>query len=222
MTKMKSKRAIIFDLDGVIVDTAKYHYIAWRKIAQDLGIDFSEKDNENLKGVSRVQSLEFILNKGNIQLPQEEIETLLNRKNTHYLSLISKMNHSEMLPGIQELLQALHREKIPFALGSASRNARRILESLEITGLFAAIVDGTDVTKAKPDPEVFVIAARRMCYTPKNSIVIEDSKAGIAAANSVGMTSVGIGAKSILSAADYVLPNTKELTLDFIKNLVQK
>ena len=222
MTKMKSKRAIIFDLDGVIVDTAKYHYIAWRKIANDLGFDFSEKDNENLKGVSRVQSLEFILQKGNIQLPQIKIEQLLKDKNTHYLSLISKMNRSEMLPGIQKLLQVLHQEGIPFALGSASKNARRILESLQITDLFSAIVDGTDVTKAKPDPEVFVKAARKMCYTPKKCIVIEDSKAGITAANSVGMTSVGIGDKTTLSNADYILPDTKELTLDFIKNLVLK
>ncbi len=215
-----NKKAIIFDLDGVIVDTAKYHYIAWRKIANDLGFDFSEKENENLKGVSRVKSLAYILERGKVTLPQTEIDKLLFSKNEHYLSLISNMNESEMLPGIKELLQGLHEEKIPFALGSASKNARRILEALQLTKLFNAIVDGTNVSKAKPDPEVFVIAARKMCYAPKNCIVIEDSKAGIQAANSVNMISVGIGSKDVLGEADYVLNRTEQLTISFIKKLL--
>ena len=217
---MKTNKAIIFDLDGVIVDTAKYHYLAWQKIANDLGFDFSKEENEQLKGVSRVQSLEFLLEKGNITLSQAEKEQYLQAKNTHYLSLISHMDESELLEGIKDLLWVLHREKIPFALGSASKNARRILEALQLTELFTAIVDGTDVSKAKPDPEVFVIAARKICRTPKNCIVIEDSKAGIQAANSVGMTSIGIGDKSVLGKADFVLKNTGELTFSFIKKLL--
>ncbi len=217
---MKTKKAIIFDLDGVIVDTAKYHYLAWRKIANDLGFDFSKAENEHLKGVSRVKSLEFLLKKGNITLTEKEKNKLLVSKNEHYLSLISHMDESELLDGIKTLLPALHQENIPFALGSASKNARRILDSLQLSPLFTAIVDGTDVTKAKPDPEVFVIAARRMCYAPKNCIVIEDSKAGIEAANSVGMTSIGIGNDQVLQAADYVLDSTRQLTLAFIKNLL--
>ncbi len=215
-----TKKAIIFDLDGVIVDTAKYHYIAWRKIAKDLGFDFSENENENLKGVSRVQSLEFILQKGNISLSQKEKEALLIAKNEHYLGLISNMDDSELLKGIKELLSALHKEKITFALGSASKNARRILEALQLTPLFSAIVDGTDVSKAKPDPEVFLIAAKKLCFTPKNCIVIEDSKAGIEAANSVDMISVGIGSAQVLSEADYVLDTTAKLTIDFLKKLM--
>ena len=217
---MKSKKAILFDLDGVIVDTAKYHYIAWCKIANDLGFDFSEKENEALKGVSRVQSLKYILKTGNISLAQSEIDKLLISKNEHYLSLISNMDESEMLPGIKKLLPILRKEKIPFALGSASKNARRILKALKLTNLFSAIVDGTDVSKAKPDPEVFKIAARKICYVPKNCIVIEDSKAGIQAANSVNMTSVGIGSKDVLGEADYVLKDTSELTLEFLKSLI--
>jgi len=215
-----SKKAIIFDLDGVIVDTAKYHYIAWRKIANDLGFDFSERENEALKGVSRVQSLEFILQKGNIELTQSKKDQLLVSKNEHYLSLISHMDESELLPGILELLPVLHDAKIPFALGSASKNARRILNALNLTKLFTAIVDGTDVSKAKPDPEVFVIAARKICFAPKNCIVIEDSKAGIEAANSVNMISVGIGSNEVLGEADYVLKDTSELTVDFLKTLM--
>ena len=215
-----AKKAIIFDLDGVIVDTAKYHYIAWRKIANDLGFDFSEKENESLKGVSRVQSLEFLLEKGNINLSQTEKDKLLVSKNEQYLSLISNMDESEMLPGIQKLLHTLHKEKIPFALGSASKNARRILEALQLTDLFSAIVDGSNVSKAKPDPEVFVIAARKICFVPKKCIVIEDSKAGIEAANSVNMISVGIGSEEVLGDADYVLKDTHELTLNFLKSLM--
>jgi beta-phosphoglucomutase len=217
---MKTKKAIIFDLDGVIVDTAKYHYLAWRKIANDLGFDFSKEENEHLKGVSRVQSLDFLLKKGKVKLNQKEKDKLLIAKNEHYLSLISKMDESELLTGIKELLTHLHNDKIPFALGSASKNARRILDTLHLTDLFAAIIDGTNVTKAKPDPEVFVLAARKMCYAPKNCIVIEDSKAGIEAANNVGMTSIGIGDNKVLKDADYILDSTDKLTIDFIKNLL--
>jgi beta-phosphoglucomutase len=215
-----AKKAIIFDLDGVIVDTAKYHYIAWRKIANDLGFDFSEKENEALKGVSRVQSLEFLLKKGNIDLSQIEKNKLLTAKNNQYLSLISNMDESELLSGIKELLSDLHKAKISFALGSASKNARRILEALQLTNLFSAIVDGTDVSKAKPDPEVFVIAARKICFVPKNCIVIEDSKAGIEAANSINMISVGIGSEEVLKEADYVLNDTSKLTLKFLESLM--
>jgi beta-phosphoglucomutase len=213
-------KAIIFDLDGVIVDTAKYHCLAWQKIANDLGFDFSKKENEQLKGVSRVQSLEFLLQKGNIKLSQKEKNVYLVSKNEHYLSLISDMNESELLPGIAKLLGDLKRENIPFALGSASKNARRILNTLGLTDIFSAIVDGTDVTKAKPDPEVFFIAAQKLNYKENQCIVIEDSKAGIEAANRLDMISVGIGDNQILNNADYVLKNTGELDITFIKKLI--
>ncbi len=221
MTLLIKNKAIIFDLDGVIVDTAKYHYIAWRKIANDLGFDFSEKDNEQLKGVSRVKSLDFILELGNKQHSQKEKNKLLVAKNEHYLSLISNMDESELLTGMGTLLPALHKEEITFALGSASKNARRILKALALTELFAAIVDGTDVNKAKPDPEVFLIAAQKIGYAPKNCIVIEDSKAGIQAANTAEMISVGIGSEAVLGEADYVLKDTSKLTLEFLKSLME-
>lgn len=212
-------KAIIFDLDGVIVDTAKYHYIAWRKIANDLGFDFSESQNELLKGVSRVESLEFLLKSGNITLSHEEKEHLLDSKNKHYLSLISNMDESEILPGIQKLLQDLHQYKIPFALGSASKNARLILNGLHLTHLFSAIVDGNEVSKAKPNPEVFLVAAQRLNFSPNNCIVIEDAQAGIQAANKAGMISVGIGDKEVLFESKYRLDNTATLTFEFLKKL---
>lgn len=216
---MIANRAVIFDLDGVIVDTAKYHYIAWRKIANDLGFDFSEAQNENLKGVSRVQSLEYLLNIGKVNISQHEKNILLDRKNEHYLSLISNMSRAEMLEGIEDLLNQLQLHKIPFALGSASKNALTILNALQITDMFSAIVDGNEVTKAKPDPEVFLIAAKKLGFIPEKCIVIEDSKAGIDAANSVNMISVGIGNNHVLNASTYLLQNTKSLTFEFIQNI---
>lgn len=213
------KKAIIFDLDGVIVDTAKYHYLAWRKIALDLGFDFSEGQNEMLKGVSRVQSLEFLLESGQVTLSQSEKERLLREKNEHYLSLISHMDETELLEGIPALLRALRAHQIPFALGSASKNARLILDALHLTDWFTAIVDGNEVTQAKPDPEVFLKAAQKLGYQPEDCIVIEDSQAGIQAANAVGMTSVGIGSKEVLYESKFLLENTVQLTYEFLKEL---
>lgn len=212
-------KAIIFDLDGVMVDTAKYHFIAWKKIAEELGVSFTKEDNEQLKGVSRVQSLEKILEMGNKDITQEEKDQLLVAKNEHYLSLISNMDESEILPGISKLLDDLDEEKIPYALGSASKNAKRILDTLGLTNRFRGIVDGTHVTKAKPDPEVFLIASELLRYHPLNCIVVEDSVAGIQAANSVGMTSIGIGDKKVLFEADFILENTSFLDLKFIKKI---
>ena len=216
---MTNKKAIIFDLDGVIVNTAKYHYLAWKKIANDLGFDFTEAQNEMLKGVSRVQSLEYLLQSGNITLSQDEKDKLLYEKNAHYLSLISHMDETELLEGIPQLLKDLHQHKIPFALGSASKNARLILDALHLTNLFTAIVDGNEVSKAKPDPEVFLIAAERLGFSPENCIVVEDSQAGIQAANSVRMISIGIGEKEVLYESKYLLSSTKELTFDFLAHI---
>jgi len=212
-------KAIIFDLDGVIVDTAKYHYLAWRKIALDLGFDFSEAQNEMLKGVSRVQSLEFLLESGQVTISQSEKERLLREKNEHYLSLISHMNETELLEGVPALLRALRAHQIPFALGSASKNARLILDALHLTDWFTAIVDGNEVTQAKPDPEVFLKAAQKLGYQPEDCIVIEDSQAGIQAANAVGMISVGIGSKEVLYESQFLLENTAQLTYEFLKEL---
>ena len=215
-----SNKAFIFDLDGVIVDTAKYHFLAWKELAQSLGFDFTEEQNELLKGVSRVRSLEILLDIGKVELSQEEKEKYLHEKNEQYLSYISKMDTREILPGIPELLAFLKKEKIPFALGSASKNARLILENLGLLEDFDAIVDGNDVSTAKPDPEVFLIAAEKLGKDPKECVVIEDALAGIQAANSAGMTSVAIGDPKVLSGADHNLSNTKELTIDLARQLI--
>jgi beta-phosphoglucomutase len=215
-----SEKAIIFDLDGVIVDTAKYHYLAWKALANGLNFDFTPEQNELLKGVSRVRSLDILLDIGKIHLEEDQKQLLLVEKNEEYLQYISQMDHKEILPGIDDLLHFLKLNKIPFALGSASKNARLILEKLNLLHLFQAIVDGNDVSTAKPDPEVFLIAARKLGKDPEACIVIEDAKAGIEAANRAHMTSVGIGEKRILKDANFVLNSTSELTIDFVHKLI--
>ncbi len=215
-----SRKAFIFDLDGVIVDTAKYHYLAWKELAIQLGFDFTMEQNEQLKGVSRVRSLEILLDIGNIQLEEDQKSKYLKEKNEQYLQYIAKMDHTELLPGIDDVLHYLKLNKIPFSLGSASKNARLILETLDLIDLFDAIVDGNDVSTAKPDPEVFLIAAEKLGVQPKDCIVVEDAQAGIEAANKAGMTSIGIGDANILHEADFILKNTNELTIDFVKELI--
>jgi beta-phosphoglucomutase len=217
-----TKKAFIFDLDGVIVDTAKFHYLAWKELANELGFEFTEEQNEDLKGVSRVASLEILLNIGKVQLSNERKEELLKEKNEQYLGYIAKMGQDEILPGIKEILQYLKENEIPFSLGSASKNARLILRILGLYDLFDAIVDGNDVSSAKPDPEVFLIAAKKLNKDPHDCIVIEDAQAGIQAANNAGMMSIGVGDKKVLNKASFVLNNTSELTVDFVKELIEK
>lgn len=216
-----NKQAFIFDLDGVIVDTAKYHYKAWRKLANDLDFEFTLEQNELLKGVSRVKSLEILLDIGGIELPENEKQKIMFEKNEHYLEFISKMGQEEILDGIYETLLFLKEQQIPFALGSASKNARLILNQLELIDLFDAIVDGNDVSLAKPNPEVFLIAAQKLGIDPQSCVVVEDAIAGIDAANAAGMTCIGIGDKEALFEADYIFSSTTGLTTDLIKKLTR-
>ena len=215
-----SKKAFIFDLDGVIVDTAKYHYLAWKKIANELGIDFTHEHNELLKGVSRVRSLDIILELGNIVATQENKDKWLVQKNEDYLSYLVNMDESEILPGVMPILKFLKENKQGIALGSASKNAKPILEKTGIMNYFDVVVDGNDVSNAKPDPEVFLQAAKLLNATNENSIVFEDSVAGIQAANIANMTSVGIGDKEVLSEAQYIFSDFTQIDTSFIEALI--
>jgi len=219
---MTNKKAFIFDLDGVIVDTARYHYLAWQKLAQELGIEFTPEHNEELKGVSRVRSLDIILNLGNIQATQEEKDKWLFEKNELYLSFLVNMDQSELLPGVMQVLKFLKENNQCIALGSASKNARPILEKTDIIHYFDAIVDGNDVTNAKPDPEVFLRACQLVFVAPEDSIVFEDSVAGIQAANSARMKSVGIGDKEILHEAEFIFPDFTTINEQFIRSLMSQ
>jgi beta-phosphoglucomutase len=217
---MKKELAFIFDLDGVIVDTAKYHYLAWRNLANALGFDFTEEQNELLKGVSRVKSLEILLSIGKVELPEEKKQTLLLQKNKEYLEYVNKMTSEEILPGVNDLLNFLEINDIKYALGSASKNAPLILEKVGLLNRFTAIVDGNDVSKAKPDPEVFLIGARKLQMNPENCVVVEDAIAGIQAANAAKMISIGIGDANVLNEADYVFKDMTAITPYFLKNLM--
>lgn len=217
---MTNKKAFIFDLDGVIVDTARYHFLAWQKLAQKLGINFTPEHNEHLKGVSRVRSLNIILELGNIQASQEEKDKWLVEKNQEYLSYLVDMNQDELLPGIITTLKFLKENGQYIALGSASKNARPILEKTDILQYFDAIVDGNDVTNAKPDPEVFLRACQLLFVSPEDSIVFEDSVAGVQAANAARMKSVGIGDKEILHEAEFIFPDFTTINHQFLRSLM--
>lgn len=215
-----SKKAFIFDLDGVIVDTAKYHFLAWQKIADQLNIDFTLEHNELLKGVSRVRSLDIILELGKVTASQEDKNKWLLQKNEEYLSYLVDMDQSELLPGIVTVLKFLKENHQPIALGSASKNARPILEKTGILSYFNAVVDGNDVTNAKPDPEVFLIAAKQLGITPENAIVFEDSVAGIQAANIAKMISIGIGDEKNLQEAQYIFEDFTCIDTRFLQSLI--
>ena len=215
-------KGLIFDLDGVLVDTAKYHFIAWQALAAELGISFTEEDNERLKGVSRVRSLEIILEIGGKSLPQPDFEAALVKKNEHYLEYIDGLTPDEILPGVQSFLNEAKAAGIPMALGSASKNAPRILDKLNLTPYFQAIVDGNAVSAAKPNPEVFLKGAAALEIPPGECVVFEDAQAGIDAANNGGMIAVGIGHPDVLKNAVLNLKGFEELTLSTLQTQLKQ
>jgi beta-phosphoglucomutase len=186
-------RGFLFDLDGVLVDTAQYHFLAWQRMAAELGIHFGEAENEQLKGVSRAESLNRILAWGQKSLSDAEKQHWMNLKNEWYLDLVRAMPAHDYLPGAHEFLVASRAAGIKVALGSASKNAPLILERLGWLPLFDALVDGNVVTASKPDPEVFLEGARRLGLPPEECVVFEDSEAGVEAARRGGIKVVGIG-----------------------------
>lgn len=216
MTEIK---ACLFDLDGVIVDTAKYHYIAWRDLAHELGFDFTEKDNERLKGVSRIRSLEILLEVGGINLPEDRKLEIAKIKNDQYVSYILKMTPDEILPGVVRFLDELRQAEIKIALGSASKNAPIILNRLGLSPYFDAIIDGNKVTHAKPDPEVFLKGAKELGFSPAECVVFEDAEAGIEAAINGGMRCIGVGDPTILGKANIVIPGFEKFGLKELKEL---
>lgn len=209
--------ACIFDLDGVVVDTAKYHFISWRALAEELGFEFTPKDNERLKGVSRMQSLEILLEIGGLSFPEKEKLAMTERKNALYVSYIEKMTPDEILPGARQFLQELKASGIRTALGSASKNAPMILERIQLSGMFDAVVDGNSISEAKPNPEVFLKGAEKLGVSPEKCVVFEDAIAGIEAALNGGMQCVGIGDPETLGMADLVIPGFDGFTLEKLR-----
>lgn len=187
-------QGVIFDLDGVLVSTDELHYQAWKKLADEIGItDFCREDNVRQRGVSRMASLEVVLEKGDKEYTQEEKIEMAERKNDYYKDMLQSLDDSAVLPGAFDTLKMLKEKGILTAVGSASKNAPLILEKTGILPLIDKISCGLDVTKSKPDPEVFLVAASKLELAPENCLVVEDAKAGIEAAKAGGMKSLGVG-----------------------------
>ncbi len=204
---MNKIKACIFDLDGVICDTAKYHFKAWRKLANELGFDFTEEDNEKLKGVSRVESLNLILSWGGFEENDDEVKAAMaDKKNGWYLEFITHMTPDETLPGVKNFLDDLKKRGIKIVLGSASKNSMMILERIELVHYFDAIIDGNKTARSKPDPEVFLLGAEAIGAKPNECIVFEDALKGVEAALDGGFYTVGVGNSDVLDEAHIVIP----------------
>ncbi|PZR40536.1 MAG: beta-phosphoglucomutase [Azospira oryzae] len=212
-------KACIFDLDGVIVDTAHYHFLAWKRLADELGVPFTEVENERLKGVSRMQSLEILLELGKLQLDKKIKEMLAEKKNTWFVEYVNRMKPEEIFPGVKELITALRKKGQKIALASSSKNAPAVIHLLQIENLFDAMVDGTMTVNSKPDPEVFLLAASMLNLKPADCVVFEDAEAGVEAALRAGMKCVGIGSVQQLSKANLVISKTRDFPMDKLSSL---
>jgi len=215
-------KGFLFDLDGVIVETAIFHYQAWRKMANDLGFDISEEFNEGLKGINRMDSLNLILEHGNIVLSESEKNDLAAKKNEHYLTLVSKMTANDILPGVKEFFTQIKKTELKIALGSVSKNAQMILERVGLINEFDAIIDGTKITKGKPDPEVFLKGAIELGLSPEECLVFEDAVAGVEAGKNAGMTVIGIGNAEVLTNSDIVLSGFEKIDLTELLTKITK
>ena len=209
----------IFDLDGVVVDTAKYHYLAWKRLANELNFDFTEEQSEATKGVSRMVSLDILLDLGGLKdsFTDEQKQEMATRKNDWYCEDINTMASDEILPGVLDFLKDLKRNNINIVLGSASKNAHTILVRCDLLNYFDAIVDGTMVSNAKPDPEVFLKGAELVGESPSRCVVFEDAKAGIEAATRAGMYSIGVGLDQSLSQANIQIDSFESFNIDHLK-----
>lgn len=216
---MADIKACLFDLDGVIVDTAKYHFLAWRRLANELGFEFTEEDNERLKGVSRMKSLEILLEIGGVDFDEATKIKLTEKKNNWYVDYISKMTPDEILPGVKSFIKDIRELGIKTTIGSVSKNTMTILKNVGLLSYFDAIIDGTKITNAKPDPEVFLKGATEVGVDPKECVVFEDAKAGIEAAINAKMFSVGVGSVDILGRANFVISSFEEMSLERLKTL---
>ncbi len=217
---MAKIKACLFDLDGVICDTAKYHYSGWKRLANELGFDITHEFNETLKGVNRMDSLDRILEFGNIPMAEEDRISWAAKKNEWYLEYVQEMKPTEILPGVIKVFEDIKAKKIKICLGSASKNAKLILELLQITHYFDDIIDGTMVVKGKPHPEVFLKGAEACGVKPKECIVFEDALEGVKAGQAAGCFTVGIGDMKTLKKADMVISSFEDISFQEILDCI--
>lgn len=204
-------KAVIFDLDGVICFTDKYHYLAWKKMADGMGIYFDETINNRLRGVSRMESLEIILERCDKELTQEEKQALAEEKNKTYVELLGQMTEKDLSSEVKETLDLLRKSGLKLAIGSSSKNAKFILERLGLKDYFDAVSDGTNISKSKPDPEVFIKAAEFLHMAPADCLVVEDAKAGVEAARAGGFDSAGLGEAAESEAVTHAMNSFSDL-----------
>jgi len=214
-----SIKAVIFDLDGVIVSTDQYHYKAWKQMADKEKIYFDEEINEKLRGVSRIESLQIILTRSQRVYTELEKIELADRKNKYYRELLNNLTSEEILPGVKSVLGELKRNNIKVAIGSSSKNTLLILNKIGFGNYFNAVADGNEIKKSKPDPEVFLLAAKKLAIDPKDCLVVEDANAGVEAAIRGGMKVLGVGAASKNSRADFKADNLTYINFKEIFNL---
>lgn len=212
-------KACIFDLDGVIVDTAHYHFLAWKRLADELNIPFTEHDNERLKGVSRLRSMEILLEIGGVSMDSAQQDSLANRKNGWFVEYIDQMKPDEIFPGVKSLIDQLQHAGIKVALASSSKNAKTVIKLLGIEKMFEVVVDGSMVTHSKPDPEIFLMAAQLLQTPASECLVFEDAEAGVEAALAAGMKCVGVGNAKQLHRANQIVPTTATFNIHDLEKL---
>lgn len=212
-------KACIFDLDGVLVDTAHYHFLAWKRLAKEFDYELTEEINEELKGVSRMKSLEIVLQHANVSLENQKKELLADRKNGWFTEYVHNMNPDELFPGVRELFSRLRKDNIKIGLASSSKNAKTIIEILGIQHEFETVVDGTMIVHSKPDPEIFLLAAKRLGIDPADCLVFEDAEAGVEAALAAGMKCVGVGNFTKLNRANRVVDSIQNFNYHDLQKL---
>ena len=216
------KKAVIFDLDGVITDTALFHFQAWKKLAHQLGLTFTEQDNEKLKGIDRMNSLRLIIKDSDLHFSDDELDELAEQKNKHYQSLIAQMNEQDIFPGVADLIGDLKTRGYLLGVASVSKNADFVLQRLKITHLFDYVADASKIAHSKPDPEIFLTVAENLQVLPANCVGIEDAIAGVSAIKAAGMPAIGVGAADALHEADIVLGETGQISWQMIDQLLAK
>lgn len=212
-------KACIFDLDGVLVDTAHYHFLAWKRLAKEFDYELTEEINEQLKGVSRMKSLEIVMKHANVSLEQQRQQALADRKNGWFTEYVHKMKPEELYPGVKELFSKLRKDNIRIALASSSKNAQTIINILGIKHEFEVVVDGNMIVHSKPDPEIFLLAAKKLNLNPSDCIVFEDAEAGVEAALAAGMKCVGVGSPTQLKKANRVVKSLEDFSYEDLQKL---
>lgn len=207
-------QAVLFDLDGVIVSTDEFHFQAWQRLAQEEGIPFSREDNERLKGVSRMESLEILLKKSPRSHPAETKAAMAEKKNSYYRDLLKDLSPADILPGVLRFLEDLRARGLRSAIGSSSKNAVPILKAIGLAEAFEVVADGTQIQNSKPHPEVFLLAASLLALPPHRCLVVEDAEAGVEAGLAAGMKVLAVGSASHLPRATYRARDLSKIGVD--------